>query len=243
MKQMFFILLGAVFGFIGSLIAEPVQRFFFGPRLRLTFENNVEAYRAPTDIGYPKKADGIYIRLRATNDKPRLAKACRAYLIKIERQTEEGWQDAHFRDSIQLAWSAQRPEAGFVPMDLPFGVSQFVDVLWVFNPLPGMELNELNPRHMHPCLAVSLDTYRNLWSIDDVTYQLSILVSGDGVYPESHKVVVRWNGVWNQIEAHDGGLGQIGFRPMATKIEDQLKKICSNVGRIPLRRWWRAGPG
>ena len=201
----------------------------------------MEAYRAPTGIGNPKNADGIYIRLRATNDKPRLAKACRAYLIKIERPTEKGWQDTHFRDSIQLAWSAQRPEAGFAPMDLPFGVSQFVDVLWVFNPLPGVT-TPFNPRHMHPCLAVPLDTYRDLWSIDDVTYQLSILVSGDGVYPQSHKVIVKWNGVWDQIEARDGGPGQIGFRPTATKIEDKLKKICLNVDRtLTSARLWLTG--
>lgn len=195
---------GAIIGFIGSLIAEGVQRWVYGPRLQLIFEDGNEAYRTPTDIGIPKNADGIYIRLRVENVKPRVAKSCRAYLTRVERRVGDDWRDTNFHDSTQLNWSGQ--QNGLMPLDLPRGVRQFVDLLYVLNPLPGVA-HPLNQRHLHPTLAIELFQYAHIWSTDNANYRLTVLVSGDGVLPVSHRVIVEWNGIWNQIRASDGGAG------------------------------------
>jgi hypothetical protein len=201
---------GAIIGFIGSLIAEGVQRWVYGPRLQLIFENGNSAYRTPTDMGNPKIADSIYIRLRVENVKPRVAKACRAYLTRVEQRVGTDWQDTNFRDTTQLNWSAQLN--GLMPMDLPRGVRVFVDLLWVFNPLPGMTVTypdgkPRNPRHLQPSLAMELFQYARIWATDNVSYRLTVLVSGDGVLPKSHRVIVEWKGIWDQIIVSDGGAG------------------------------------
>ena len=95
----------------------------------------------------------IDIRLRVENVKSRVAKACRAYLTKVEQRAGNVWQDTNFRDATQLNWSAQLN--GLMPMDLPRGVRVFVNSLWVFNPLPGMTVTydgktPRNPRHLQP---------------------------------------------------------------------------------------------
>jgi len=205
LKELGLTAFAAIIGFIGSLLAEGVQRWVYGPRLQLTFENNNEAFRAPTDIGIPKNADGIYIRLRVENVKPRIAKACRAYLTRVEQRVGNVWQDTNFRDSTQLYWSAQQQNA-LLPMDLARGVRQFVDLLYVLNPLPGV-VHPLNPRHLHPSLAIELFLYAHIWATENANYRLTVLVSGDGVKPVSHRVIVEWRGVWNQINVRDGGAG------------------------------------
>ncbi|HEX3506448.1 MAG TPA: hypothetical protein VHU22_23940 [Xanthobacteraceae bacterium] len=209
MQQLGFTVLAAIIGFVASLIAEPVQRWIYGPRLLLTFENNNDAYRTKTDMADTttgqKTADAIYVRLRVENTKPRLAKACRAYLTRVEKRTNDRWEDMNFRDSIQLAWSAQRgPEDGFRALDLPYGVSQFIDLVWVFSPLPAVQPAH-NPRHLQPCLAMPLFMHQPIWATDNANYRLTVLVSGDGVEPESHRVILEWNGVYDQIKVSDGG--------------------------------------
>lgn len=202
MKELGLTAFGAIIGFIASLLAEGVQRWVYGPRLQLTFENDSEAFRTPTDIGIPKNADGIYIRLRVENVKSRVAKACRAYLTKVEQRVDNQWQDTNFRDSTQLNWSGQ--QNGLMPIDLPRGVRQFVDLLYVLNPLPGI-VHPLNPHHLHPSLAMELFQYAHIWATNNANYRLTLLVSGDGVLPVSHRIIVVWNGVWNQINVSDGG--------------------------------------
>ena len=201
MKELALTIFAAIIGFIASLMTENVQRWVYGPRLRLAFENNNDAYRSCTDIGIPKNADGIYIRLRVENVKSRLAKGCIAYLTRIERMEGHHWHDTNYRDSTQLAWSAQQD--GFKPKDLPRGLSQFVDLLYVFNPLPGFQ-HLLNPRHLQPCLAVNLFQYAPLWATENAHYRLTVLVSGDGVKPKRHRVIIQWNGIWDQINVSDG---------------------------------------
>ena len=209
MREVLLTIFAAIIGFIASLLAEIPQRWVYGPKLQLTFENNNEAYRSATDYGNPKNADAIYIRLRVENVKSRVAKACRSYLTKVEQRAGNVWQDTNFRDATQLNWSAQLN--GLMPMDLPRGVRVFVDLLWVFNPLPGMTVTydgktPRNPRHLQPTLTIELFQYAHIWATTNAHYRLTILVAGDGVKPKSHMVVLQWNGVWNQIRVSDGGV-------------------------------------
>ena len=57
MREVLLTIFAAIIGFIASLLAEIPQRWVYGPKLQLTFENNNEAYRSATDYGNPKNAD------------------------------------------------------------------------------------------------------------------------------------------------------------------------------------------
>jgi hypothetical protein len=47
--------------------------------------------------------------------------------------------------------------------------------------------------------------HQPIWATDNANYRLTVLVSGDGVEPESHRVILEWNGVYDQIKVSDGG--------------------------------------
>jgi hypothetical protein len=117
-------LTGGLVGFLASLASEPVQRWISGPELVLDYGKG-DAYRALTDLLEPdpknpttqqKIGDAIYIRLRVKNVKPRIARACRAYLTRVEKEKPDGtYEDTVFKESIQLVWAAQGSRSGFWP--------------------------------------------------------------------------------------------------------------------------------
>ncbi len=156
-------------GFVASLAAEGVQRWFYGPRLIIDY-GTTDGYRARTDVGDPKIADAIYVRLRVRNVKPRLAKGCRAYLTKIERRKSDlSWEDTIFDESIQLSWSSQG--SPFSPLDIPRGIDQYVDLLSVRHPVQGPPVREFTP-----CLSMLHFRFRHLWAYQG-TYRMTVLGS------------------------------------------------------------------
>jgi len=195
---------GGTIGFIASLAAEGVQRWIYGPRLSLDYSESPN-HRIRTDVGDPKRAEAIYMRMRVRNTKPRIAKSCRAFLTKVEHRRPDGsWAATIYGDSIQLAWSAQ-PVTGFVPMEIPRGVDQFIDVVSVYNPIPNPPPDAPPlPRDLNPNLTIQPFAYRDIWTYHG-TYRLTVLVSGDGVLPVSRMLILSWNGIWDQISASDGG--------------------------------------
>jgi hypothetical protein len=54
---------------------------------------------------------------------------------------------------------------------------------------------------------MELFQYARIWATDNVSYRLTVLVSGDGVLPKSHRVIVEWKGIWDQIIVSGGGAG------------------------------------
>jgi hypothetical protein len=199
---------GGVVGLITSLAAEGWQRRIYGPKLEFNCGSS-GSYRSQTDMfdgNGQKVAEGIYVRLRVRNVKSRIAKSCRAYLTSVEREKpDHSWQ-AILGESIQLAWTGQDQKDRFAPLNIPMGVDQFIDVVAVANPLPGAP--EM-PHFPIPQLATHYLPYLNLLQQPN-TYRLTVLVAGDGVMPTSHRLIVKWTGVWNQVHLSDGGPGEIG---------------------------------
>ena len=78
---------GAVGG-AAALWLPFIRRFFWGPKLSLSFSNDeLEGCVVRTPISYgARETVGYYIRVKVKNTKPTLAKDCRAFLVKIEKK-------------------------------------------------------------------------------------------------------------------------------------------------------------
>jgi hypothetical protein len=129
--------IGAALGFAAAVFAEPLRQWIYRPKLKLDFEDD-PAYKArtPEEAEIPASPrplhsvhDAEFIRIRVINKKPVIAKSCRAYLVAVEKADENGrFQPTIYCDSIPLAWAC-RDKLAYEPLDLPRGVSQFVDLI------------------------------------------------------------------------------------------------------------------
>jgi hypothetical protein len=129
-----------VLGFVSAVFAEPVRSWILRPKLRVTFARTDDCF-TPTRTAGGEKAR--WIRVKVENEKKRLAKGCRAYLVRIESKSPDSseWVDTIYVDSIQLAWACRKEEDKYASVELPFGVAQYIDVVSAFK---GKD-NELVP--------------------------------------------------------------------------------------------------
>jgi hypothetical protein len=139
-------------------------------------------------------SEAIYIRIKVTNEKPRLARACRAYLVNVETNSEAtDFVSTLYADSIQLAWSCQVPGSERNPLDLPNGVSQYVDVI----------ATSKTNNTFAPQISPFPFRYHQLYSPKSETYRLTIQVSGDGIEPKVLRLIFVWKGQWDTAEAYE----------------------------------------
>lgn len=175
-------------GSVTAVFAEPVRQFIFRPKVELGFSNKDDCItKTPTTGGH----NAIYVRVKVTNTKPRLARQCRAYLVNIELQNQNGsFVPTIYSDSIQLAWSCR--DKGLDPLDLPRGVSQYIDVV-----ATDEASNDYSPQ-----IAPFPLRYKSLFDPAPKTLRFTIQVAGDNVSPRFTQVVFVWKGRWDTIEAH-----------------------------------------
>lgn len=180
-----------VLGFVSAVFAEPARQRLFRPVLRLSYSGADDCVaRTPTADG----SEAIYIRVKVTNEKPRLARACRAYLVSVEtKSVASGFVSTLYADSIQLAWSCQVPGSQHSPLDIPNGVSQYIDVI-----ATTKRTNTFAPQ-----ISFVPFRYNQLFSTKSETYRLTIQVSGDGVEPKVLKLIFVWKGQWDTAEAYE----------------------------------------
>ncbi len=180
-----------VLGFVTAVFSEPLRRWLFRPVLRLSFEKNDTCVaHTPVQNG-GKEHEAYYIRLKVENTTRPLAKACRAFLIGVEEQGKNGvWIPTIYADSLPLAWSCQERREARKPLDLPFGVAQFVDVV-ATDSLFNNYFVQVAPLPFR---------YHTLFEIKPKTFRFTVLVAGDGVNPETKQIVFGWKGVWNDFE-------------------------------------------
>ena len=184
--------LAIVSGWVLGLFSEPVRQRIFGPRLELVFENT-EHFVTPTkEVGPPGSLHmALFVRVKVTNVKWALAKACRAYLVNVERLgSSNQFEATEYCESLQLAWSAHKEEERYGPLDLPRQVPQFVDVV-------STRDSEKDAFRLE--IAFTPFRFRRLLSTRG-TYRLTILVSGDGVRPEQIQLCFTWSGTWNDVK-------------------------------------------
>ena len=186
---------GGAIGLLSAVVADQLKQKLFGPKLRLEFAEN-EGFIASTDEHVQANPDdfysAIYLRVKATNTRKALAKKCRAYLIGVEVENAGKFEPTRYADSIQLAWSCQGSQR-FEAIDIPFGVSQFVDVLKTHD-----RQDVVVPQFLFwPQRYVSLFERRR-------RYRLTIQVAGEGVTPAKIRILFVWKGKWDDFEASLG---------------------------------------
>lgn len=195
--------LGAVVGFIGAIIAEPLRQHFFSPRLHLSFNKSGECVtstqehvfiRSPDNPHYSVYAgshDAHYIRIKVVNKENHLAKKCYAYLIGIQRENEVGnYVPTEYVDSIGLPWSCRVEGTEYQPLDIPKGVSQFIDLI---------STKKSDPKSYTPRIQVIPQRYVGLYS-DPGKFRFTIQVAGENFDPVTIRIVFCWKGNWDDFE-------------------------------------------
>ena len=194
-------LVGGAIGFASAIFAEPLRRWIFSPKLLVSFEDSTDyrartpetaTYRDPAASAVPVHSnhEAEYVRVKVVNDARPLAKECRAYLIGIEKQQNNGaFAPTIYCDSIPLAWSC-RDDMAYEPVDLPNGVAQFIDLLSVrsISDEYRLEIKPLPQRYVG-------------FLRDKGTFRFTVQVSGENAKPVFITVLFTWNGTWDEYDA------------------------------------------
>jgi hypothetical protein len=179
-----------ILGFISAVFAEPARQRLFRPILRLRFSKTPDCV-ARTPIGGGGEA--IYIRVEVVNEKRRLARQCRAYLVNAEVQNDLGeFEPTIYVDSIQLAWSCRETGKERDAVDLPNGVSQYIDVLTTYKSSTSFK----------PQISPFPFRYQELFANTPKTFRFTVQVSGDGVDPAFITIIFSWKGQWDVFEVY-----------------------------------------
>jgi len=191
-------IVGAVLGFAVAILVEPIKSRLYGPRLKVFFGDSSEFQTKTHERLTTKNAKkpnnqetsyhkASYIRIKVTNTKAALAKGCRAYLVKVEKQHYDGkFHDTIYCDSIPLAWSC-RDNRRFLPVDIPKDVNQFVDLV---------STREIS-KDYRPEIEVSPYRYTDLWQKHGI-FRFTVQVSGENVKPVFIKVEFAWDRQWDK---------------------------------------------
>lgn len=191
------LLIAGIIGFVSAVLAEPVRRWFFSPKIKVDFIEGDEAFRTTTKVG---RSDAHFIRVRVLIKGFGIAKQCRAYLVNVEKWNESAgkFEATIYCDSLQLAWSAQEnPKedyAAYRALDIPKGVPQFIDVVRTLR--GGTNYRVLT--------KFILNRYQALFEEGEGKFQYTVLVSSDNAKPKSKKVIFDWSGDWENFEVTAG---------------------------------------
>ena len=177
-------------GFFTALFAEPLRRWLYAPKLKLTFGASQDFLTRTPEAG--GRYESLWVRVKVENRRAVLARSCRAYLVKIERQAPSGeFEVTEYCESMQLAWSSQADQS-FSAFDLPRGVPHSVDIISTRPTSTAFQL----------AIRVTPLRYAQLVETHGV-YRFTIVVSGDGVKPVAIRPAVRWTGTWDQVTKVD----------------------------------------
>jgi hypothetical protein len=113
-----------------------------------------------------------------------MARECRGYLVGLEERNDKGeFEKTEYCDSTMLHWSAQRDETKYLPLHIPEGVNQFLDVIAL----------EEHKKHFTPQLHVILNRYKYLLQRTGV-FRFTVQVVADNVNPKTIKLIFEWPG-------------------------------------------------
>jgi hypothetical protein len=181
---------GFLGGFLTAMFAEPLRQIIFRPNLKLEFYASEDCVTPTPETNPNGIHDAFYIRIKATNTKPRLAQKCRAYLVMVEKEDDKGdFCPTEYCDSIQLAWACKGTQA-YAALDLPRGIAQFVDVV---------STRSIAAKNFRPEIRPFPFRYASLFQQTGV-FRFTIQVSGDGIKPKFIQIIFDWKGAWNTFK-------------------------------------------
>lgn len=183
-------MLGFISGFLTAVFAEPLRQWLYRPKLALSFGSTSDFITRTPEVAGSSQHEAFYIRIKVVNSRSRLAKACRAYLVGVEKQGADGaFRPTIYCDSIQLAWAVKGDQA-YGAVDLPRDVVQFVDVV---------STRSISP-HFKPEIRPLPMRYIGLFQENGV-FRFRVQVSGDGVKPATVQLILNWSGTWDTFRA------------------------------------------
>ncbi len=173
-----------------AIFAEPIRRWLFRPKINVRLEEHNGCVVRTIGISrtMDQPIDMYYIRLRVINTHRFIAKGCSPYLVNIEKEEEGKFSKTGYCDSIPLAWSCQSEKDRFVPMDIPKGVNQYIDVLNT-----NMYSDSFNPQIMAMPFR-----YQPLFK-EKGKFRFTVEVCAENITPTKTAFVFEWNGVWNEF--------------------------------------------
>ncbi|HBB16437.1 MAG TPA: hypothetical protein DCZ97_05315 [Syntrophus sp. (in: bacteria)] len=92
-----------------------------------------------------------------------------------------------------LHWSCQRPETKYLPIHIPKGVNQFLDIVSL----------EENRNYFNPETHVILNRYHELLRRTGV-FRFAIHVVADNAEPKTINLIFEWNGDWKNFKIYKG---------------------------------------
>lgn len=187
------LIIGGLIGFTSALLAPiiiiPIKYIFFGPKIKLKFNNDDYAYK--TEI--KRKNNTVhFIRAEVINTGSGIAKQCRPYLVKVQKMNSNGkFEPTNFKDSLQLSWAAKNEEEDkYKPLDLSKNISQFINVIVI-----------TEPSEYKVQVQEDLYSYKKLLGGEKGTFKYTIQVSGDNVKPVLINIISEWDGNWDTFKA------------------------------------------
>jgi hypothetical protein len=175
-------------GIAGPLVLEAMRQWIFRAKIKLSFRPDNECISRTTEG--PKTMDpgprAVYVRMKVVNDNWRMAKNCKAYLVRIEKQDDQGrYVPTVYCDGMQLCWSAKSSEEKALEgVDLPKDVPQFVDVISV---------RENSMDFQAEVGGIRLYRHETLWR-EKGTFRATVSVGGDNLRPAEEQICFSWDG-------------------------------------------------
>lgn len=191
-------LVGGLVGFGSAVCAEPCRAWIFRSRLDLKFDPNAgclietfekrEAGIDPTGI-IVLGEDAKYVRLSIRNTRWQLARGVRVFLHAIDGQNYSGeFRRTEYADILQLGWSG-RTDDRFSAIDLPRGVTAFVDLV---------SSRRSKPYSMRPEVSSWPARWGDLIMRKGV-YRFEVIATADNARPARSAIVLSWNAQWESL--------------------------------------------
>ena len=178
-----------------AIFAEPVRQWLFRPNIVLSFNNDEECVSHTFLTTNPSTARGpnaVYIRVRIKNTRNRMARECRGYLTGFEKRNDEGkFVKTEYCDSIMLHWSCQRAETKYLPVHIPSGVNQFLDIVSL----------EENKKSFSLQTHIVLNRYHDLLHQTGV-FRFTIQVVADNAKPKTIRLIFEWSGEMKKFKVY-----------------------------------------
>jgi hypothetical protein len=188
-------------GAVIALFAEPLRKWIFRTAIKVSFEPKTCDLKTNTTIEIPGalgptyKSEGRWVRVRVETTRNRLAKGCRAYLVKVEVEENGKFCPSNFIDPLRLKWSSLPGDEVTKPLDIPKDVSQFVDVL---------STDQHSPNRYVAQTMLMPNYCSHLFDERPKTLRLTITVTSDDAKPTKTRIIFRWKGTWDMFEVSSG---------------------------------------
>lgn len=169
-----------IVGYLLNTIGRFFDEWLFGPKLVIDCE------------GAPKNKDEsndkLWVRFRVRNfNKRRMAKGCYAYIIGLYKMTDgRAVSENLLADSYQLSWAGY----SFEPKNIPFGVSQYVDLVQFSKSEPGWIIHA---------------SRRNLGYLNGYqgTCRFDVVVAAEGAVTKTAHINVEYRNDWHNVAVYE----------------------------------------